>query len=211
MALSSIFAFVISWNEFLAALVIATSLLGVFLTVPGLYIGIARLNRRRSGRWSPYRGLRLWHHWLGLAFGALTLTWVGSGLLSVNPWGLLESPGTGAEREALRGRPAETADGRALRRRVGRHRPDRLEISSGLDQVLRASLAETLGVSPDRVRVWADLPRGPAGPEEQTRHFLFMQGPAAPADRKMRIEGRLPPGTRVRTVDEVRVEAHIEG
>ena len=115
-----------------------------------------------------------------------------------------------AAAEALRGRPAETADGRALRRRVVRHRPDRPEVSGGLDQVLRASLAETLGVSPDQVRVWADLPRGPAGPEEQTRHFLFMQGPAAPpADQKMRIEGRLPPGTRVRTVDEVRVEAHM--
>jgi hypothetical protein len=87
------------WVQF----VIGTSLLGLFLTVLGVYIGIARLKRRRSGRWSPYRGVALWHHWLGLVFGVLTLTWLGSGLLSVNPWGLLESRGAGAERAALRG------------------------------------------------------------------------------------------------------------
>ena len=32
-----------------------------------------------------------WHHLTGLAVGVLTLTWVASGLLSMNPWGLLES------------------------------------------------------------------------------------------------------------------------
>lgn len=83
--------------------VIATSLVGLFLTAIGIYIGIAQLKRRRSGRWSPYRGLALWHHWLGLAFGVLTLTWLGSGLLSVNPWGLLAPSGARAERENLRG------------------------------------------------------------------------------------------------------------
>jgi hypothetical protein len=31
-----------------------------------------------------------WHHLTGLAAGVLTLTWVASGLVSMNPWGLLE-------------------------------------------------------------------------------------------------------------------------
>jgi hypothetical protein len=83
--------------------VIWTAVVGAFLTVVGLYIGIARLRRRRSGRLSPYRGIALWHHYLGLAFGVLTLTWVTSGLLSVNPWGLLEGSGARYEYENLRG------------------------------------------------------------------------------------------------------------
>jgi hypothetical protein len=32
----------------------------------------------------------LWHHYGGLAFGGLALTWVASGLVSMNPWGFLE-------------------------------------------------------------------------------------------------------------------------
>src|SRR5690606_2841106 len=90
--------------------VIATSLVGLFLTAIGVYIGIARLKRRPSGRWSPYRGLALWHHWLGLAFGALTLTWLVSGLLSVNPWGLLSTSGAAAERASLSGTELTVAD-----------------------------------------------------------------------------------------------------
>jgi hypothetical protein len=37
-----------------------------------------------------------WHHLFGLAAGLLTLTWVMSGLVSMNPWGFLESPGDDA-------------------------------------------------------------------------------------------------------------------
>lgn len=79
------------WSE----VVVWTSLLGTFLTVTGLYVGIARLRRRRDGRFgSPFRGLWYWHHISGLVFGVLTLTWVFSGLLTMNPWGTLV--GTGA-------------------------------------------------------------------------------------------------------------------
>lgn len=71
--------------------VIWTSVVGTFLTLTGLYLGIATLGRTRSGRLSPYRGMMAWHHWTGLATGLLTLAWVFSGLMSMNPWGLLES------------------------------------------------------------------------------------------------------------------------
>ncbi|MCZ6758762.1 MAG: peptidase, partial [Gemmatimonadetes bacterium] len=67
--------------------IIWLSVLGLFLTVVGVYIGITQLQNRRNGRLSPYRGVMLWHHYTGLIFGILTLTWLFSGLLSVNPWG----------------------------------------------------------------------------------------------------------------------------
>jgi uncharacterized iron-regulated membrane protein len=85
------------------AVVVWTSLAGVFLTGFGLYLGIARFKRYKSGRWSPYRGWFYWHHIIGLVFGLLTLTWVASGLLSMGPWGLLESSVGLAERARLSG------------------------------------------------------------------------------------------------------------
>ena len=75
-----------------AQIVIWTSVLGTFLTLTGLYVGISRLQRRKGdgALASPFRGWWYWHHLAGLVFGVLTLTWVFSGLLTMNPWGLLE-------------------------------------------------------------------------------------------------------------------------
>jgi hypothetical protein len=67
-----------------------TSLAGAFLTLAGLYLGVIAWRPRRDRRLTPFRGLMAWHHLGGLAAGLLTLTWVLSGMLSVNPWGLLE-------------------------------------------------------------------------------------------------------------------------
>jgi hypothetical protein len=85
------------------AVVIWAALAGCFLTVTGLYVGIARFRRYASGRWSPYRGWHYWHHIVSLGFGVLTLTWVMSGLFSVNPWGLFETSVGEAEQASLRG------------------------------------------------------------------------------------------------------------
>src|SRR5215468_9114156 len=101
------------WSQ----VVIWTSIIGTFLTVMGLVLGVIQFRRGRS----PYRGLFYWHHVTGLVFGVVTLTWVVSGLFSMNPWGFLESRGSGeatlvqgdppkwrevkASLEALRGRP----------------------------------------------------------------------------------------------------------
>jgi uncharacterized iron-regulated membrane protein len=92
------------WSNF----VIYSSLLGVFLTVTGIYVGIRQFGRGK--RKSPYRGLALWHHWTGLIFGAATLTWVVSGLFSMQPWGMFESDGPGEELAAVAGRPASGED-----------------------------------------------------------------------------------------------------
>jgi uncharacterized iron-regulated membrane protein len=75
--------------------VIWTSLVGTFLTVVGLVLGIAQFKRGSGGRLSPYRGWFYWHHVAGLVFGIVTLTWVMSGLFSMNPWGFLESRSRG--------------------------------------------------------------------------------------------------------------------
>ncbi|MEY2854561.1 MAG: hypothetical protein RL030_1693 [Pseudomonadota bacterium] len=88
------------WSQ----VVIWTSVLGTFLTATGLYVGITRLQGGSDRRpASPFRGWWYWHHILGLVFGVLALTWVFSGLMTMNPWGLLESDGGAAIRSTLRG------------------------------------------------------------------------------------------------------------
>jgi len=60
---------------------------GVLLAISGLWIGVLRWNRRaRPGKPQvPYKGLMRWHYFTGIIFGTMTLTWVFSGLLSMNP------------------------------------------------------------------------------------------------------------------------------
>ena len=70
--------------------VIWLTIVSLFLTVIGAYIGIGQFRFRRRGPRSPYRGWGIWHHYAGLVFGLFTLTWLVSGLFSVNPWGALE-------------------------------------------------------------------------------------------------------------------------
>lgn len=108
-----------------AQVVIWTSLLGTFLTVTGLYIGVSHLRRRRSDGAiaSPYRGLMYWHHVPGLIFGAFALTWVVSGLLSMNPWGLMETQGFSEDRERLAGAPVTIADVARILEAVPRNEP----------------------------------------------------------------------------------------
>lgn len=98
------------WSQ----VVIWASLLGAFVTVTGIYVGLVTL--RRGKRHSPFRGIALWHHWAGLIFGLVTLTWVFSGFASMNPWGWLESQGPGRELQALAGRALEPNDVEALYR-----------------------------------------------------------------------------------------------
>ena len=92
--------------------VIWTSILGSFLTIVGLYLGIAQLKRGKDRRVSPYRGLFYWHHLAGLVFGVVALAFVASGLVSMNPWGFLDSRG-GNDRARLEGPPPRWADVKA--------------------------------------------------------------------------------------------------
>jgi uncharacterized iron-regulated membrane protein len=87
------------WSE----TVIWTSIVGTFLTAVGLYIGICQLRLKSKGKLSPYRGWFYWHHMIGLVFGIVTLTWVVSGLISMNPWGFLDSRRGGGEQSRIAG------------------------------------------------------------------------------------------------------------
>jgi hypothetical protein len=73
------------------------SFAGVVLTITGIWIGLMRYRRRgyrlRQGpSSSPYVGWKRWHHYGGLAFGLVTLTWMVSGWLYLNPGGSRSGP-----------------------------------------------------------------------------------------------------------------------
>jgi hypothetical protein len=106
------------WYNF----IVYASLLGIFLTVTGIYVGVRMYGRGK--RKSPFRGIALWHHWTGLIFGIATLTWVVSGLASMQPWGWLESNGPVEEQKNLAGRPLDSADAAALVQALATLRPE---------------------------------------------------------------------------------------
>lgn len=93
-----------------SAALIYLALTGVILTMLGLVIGVVQFARRPEGRWTGYRGLLQWHHVPGLVFGLFAFTWIGSGLLSMNPWGLLEGGGIEAEQRQLSNVPLSKLD-----------------------------------------------------------------------------------------------------
>ncbi len=64
--------------------VIWLSAIGSCFAVLGMVVGILQWKPARPH--IPYAGWMRWHHIGGLAFGVLTLTWVFSGLLSMDPW-----------------------------------------------------------------------------------------------------------------------------
>lgn len=93
------------WSD----IVIALSLAGAVLAVTGLVVGLWRWRfgaPYRGGRRTPYTGFHArWHHLLGLGGGVLALTWVVSGLLSVNPWKIFDSGRAPPDRLAYAGGP----------------------------------------------------------------------------------------------------------
>jgi len=137
------------WYNF----VVYASLLGVFLTVTGIYVGLRMYGRGK--RKSPFRGIALWHHWTGLIFGIATLTWVLSGLASMNPWGWLESPGPGEELQNLAGRPMDGADAAALARALAAN-PRPGIVSAEL--TVQDGKAYAILVRADNARIRAALP-----------------------------------------------------
>jgi hypothetical protein len=145
------------WSQ----IVIWASVLGVFLTVTGLTVGITKL-RSRPGRWFPYRRVWLWHHAAGVFFGVLTLTWVFSGLLTMDPWGVLVSNPPVGQSEVI-----GTTSWRDARAMLS-HAP-RLARSGALVQIRAATLAgEAFMIAEDR-----------AGAESR----LGLDGTPAPLER----------------------------
>jgi uncharacterized iron-regulated membrane protein len=97
------------WSQ----VVIWTSLIGCFLALTGLWIGLRQLLRQSDRKASPYRGILLWHHVPGLIFGLFALAWVASGLVSMNPWGFLDGDGDRLAAQRLRGAPLSAAEVKA--------------------------------------------------------------------------------------------------
>jgi hypothetical protein len=114
------------WSE----TVIWASILGTFLTVLGLYLGIAQFRRGKDGKFSPYRGLFYWHHLSGLVFGIATLTFVVSGLVSMNPWGFLEGRGGAGETGRLEGPLPAWGEVRASLAAVRARLPDAVSLTT---------------------------------------------------------------------------------
>ncbi|SDS74619.1 PepSY-associated TM region [Halopseudomonas litoralis] len=76
-------------------IVIYLSLAATLMTLLGIVVGLLRWRFSkpyRNGSRSPYRGFARWHHVGGLLFGVLALTWIFSGLMSMNPWRVFASP-----------------------------------------------------------------------------------------------------------------------
>ncbi len=74
-----------------AQVVIVASLLGCFLTLTGLYLSLRRLRVLPRLVAATPQSPRVWHSLSGFVFGLFTLSWVASGLMSMQPWGLLDS------------------------------------------------------------------------------------------------------------------------
>jgi len=91
--------------------------LGCVLAILGITLGILQFKFSRPfrlsriGSYIPYAGWMRWHYISGLVFGVLALTWVFSGLLSMEPFGWASGEGlsTGELQQALVGGPLEVS------------------------------------------------------------------------------------------------------
>ncbi|MFM7294328.1 MAG: PepSY domain-containing protein [Burkholderiales bacterium] len=78
------------WSD----VVIWISIPATVIALTGLVLGVLRYRwtgQFKSGLKTPYRGWTRWHHWLGLLFAITTVTWIFSGLMSMNPWNIFSS------------------------------------------------------------------------------------------------------------------------
>ena len=170
-------------------LIVYGSLVGCILCVVGLAIGVYRYSWTRRARYglsvTPYAGWLRWHHYAGLLFGTVTLTWVFSGLLSMEPWGVSEDAVPRRDQVmAIRGRGVDAArfavaPQQALSTLASVH-PRELELVQFMDAPFYRA-QDTLG---DVVLVTADA--GPAIRNGFTEAELRTAAAAAMPDARMR-------------------------
>jgi hypothetical protein len=71
-----------------------------------MYSPSGRFRQKGERSHSPYSGWMKWHHYAGLIFGFVTFTWIFSGGLAFNPFGLFGNTSPSVEqREAATGGP----------------------------------------------------------------------------------------------------------
>jgi hypothetical protein len=96
------------WAQFITW----SSIAGLLMCLTGLVTGIwryslsGRFRRKAQAAHSPYSSWMWWHHYAGLLFGLVSCTWILSGGLSIDPYGLLSSTTpTIKQREGAAGGP----------------------------------------------------------------------------------------------------------
>ena len=110
-------------------IVVWSSTIGCLLAVIGLMLGFTQF-RWRLGRGDtrstrgfrariPYAGWMRWHYLTGVVFGVVTLTWVFSGLLSMDPYAWNNAGGLDVPRDAFSGGPLDLARFPAIDSRAG--------------------------------------------------------------------------------------------
>jgi hypothetical protein len=90
--------------------VVVTSALGCLLALLGLVLGVTQFNKSKPFRWSNavrYQGWLRWHYVSGVFFGIFALTWVFSGLLSMEPFDWANADGIEIPGDAMTGGPVE--------------------------------------------------------------------------------------------------------
>ncbi len=97
--------------------VIWAAAIGCVVAILGIALGVVQFRGSRPFQlakirsYIPYAGWMRWHYITGVVFGVLTLTWVFSGLLSMEPLGWASGPGlpTAELRRTLVGGPLEVS------------------------------------------------------------------------------------------------------
>lgn len=93
------------FNPYWTDIVNGLSIIGIAVTLTGTVVGIMRwrfTSTFKSGSHSPYRGFMMrWHHITGLLFALVTLTWIFSGLMSMNPWRIFDRGAPALRIEAM--------------------------------------------------------------------------------------------------------------
>ena len=88
------------------AVIVWTSAVGCLIAITGLLLGVTQFRWRRAHRAQrrvPYAGWLRWHYFSGVVFGLATLTWVFSGMLSVQPFAWMTMRGLQVPSGALSG------------------------------------------------------------------------------------------------------------
>ena len=87
-------------------LVVWTATFGCVLAIVGLILSVTQFKRTKPFRLSssiPYSGGMRWHYVAGVIFGVFTLTWVFSGLLSMEPYAWTNATGLDVRRDVFTG------------------------------------------------------------------------------------------------------------
>jgi len=118
--------------------VVGASAVGCVLAFLGLVLSVTQFRRTQPFRLAasiPYRGLMRWHYITGALFGVFALTWVFSGLMSMEPFAWTRATGLDVPRDALGARGPDlerfpAVDAAALQRILGGRVLKELELVS---------------------------------------------------------------------------------